>query len=306
MNKILQITLLIYLQVFVAATTSAQTHVTSTSQNNCRVEQILQILNHPSDKHVLVAAHRGAHQHSPENSLSAIKDAIALGVDFVELDVRLSKDGTLVLMHDETIDRTTNGQGAVAKMSLAELKQVNLLSNDGSVSALKIPTLAEVFEAAKRGVITHLDLKDYSDKTLAAIAKLAKRAGMDKQLSFYHQQPAVLARILPYLSDAWLMPMAESPEQAVLLVKNGFKMVHLRPQYMSDKLSATLNNMGSTAWVNALDIPDKLAAEGDIDAGYNTFSNAKVNIIQTDQPQLLIDYLTSTGQRSVTTVNCMK
>ncbi|XPF93823.1 glycerophosphodiester phosphodiesterase family protein [Colwellia sp. RE-S-Sl-9] len=306
MNKILQIALLIYLQVFVAATTSAQPHVVSTLQNNCRVEQILKVLNHPSAKHVLVAAHRGAHQHSPENSLSAIKDAIALGVDFVELDVRLSKDGTLVLMHDETIDRTTNGQGAVAKMSLAELKQVNLLNNDGSVSALKIPTLAEVFEAAKRGVITHLDLKDYSDKTLAAIAKLAKLAGMDKQLSFYHQQPAVLARILPHLPDAWLMPMAESPEQADLLVKNGFKMVHLRPSYTSAKLSEKLNKQGSAVWVNALGRPDQIAADVDTEAGYNAFANAKVNIIQTDQPQLLIDYLTSKRQRKLSTDDCMQ
>lgn len=306
MKKILQIALLTSLPVFVAAKTSGQTHLVSDAQNNCRVEQILKSLTSPSAKHVLVAAHRGAHQHSPENSISAIKDAIALGVDFVELDVRSSQDGVLVLMHDDSIDRTTTGHGLVAEMSLAELKKVNLLNHDGSVSTLQIPTLAEVFVAAKGGVITHLDLKDYSDETLAAIAELAKRAGMDKQLSFYHQQPAVLERILPHLPDAWLMPMAESPEQADLLVKNGFKMVHLRPTYMSANLSAKLNKQGSAVWVNALNKPDQMAAEGDLDAGYNTFSHAKVNIIQTDQPQLLIDYLRSKGQRSVTTASCMK
>ena len=58
--------------------------------------------------------------------------------------------------------------------------------------------------------------------------------------------------------------------------------------------------------MNTLDKPDQMAAKGDLDAGYNTFSHAKVNIIQTDQPQLLIDYLTSKGQRSVTTASCIK
>lgn len=306
MKRILRIVLLTSLPVLVTGTSNAQPHLVSDVRNNCRVEQILTALHTHSAKHILVAAHRGAHQHAPENSILAIKDAIALGVDVVELDVRLSKDGILVLMHDDSIDRTTTGQGLVEEMSLAELKKVKLVNSDGSVSSHEIPTLYEVFAAAKGSVITHLDLKDYSDKTLAAIAELAKRTGMDKQLSFYHQQPEVLERISPYLPDAILMPMAENPEQAVLLVKHGFKMVHLRPSYMSADLSAKLNKQGGASWVNALGKPDQMAEKGDLDAGFSTFSNANVDIIQTDHPQLLIDYLTTKGQRSIKTELCMK
>jgi len=80
-----------------------------------RTDTLLEKLNSADDSYVMVAAHRGDWTNAPENSLLAIKDAIEAGVDIVEIDVRITKDKALVLMHDRTIDRTTTGKGKLSK-----------------------------------------------------------------------------------------------------------------------------------------------------------------------------------------------
>lgn len=92
----------------------------------------------------LLAAHRGGALLWPENSLLAFRNAIALGVDFLELDVHLSKDGEVVVIHDPTLDRTTTGTGAVRDLTLAELRTLRLKDKDGKVTDEAIPTLDEV------------------------------------------------------------------------------------------------------------------------------------------------------------------
>ena len=95
-------------------------------------------------KRTLLAAHRGGAFLWPENSLLAFRNAIALGVDFLELDVHLSRDGELVVINDPTIDRTTTGTGPVRDRTLAELRQLRLKDKDGKLTEEAIPTLNEV------------------------------------------------------------------------------------------------------------------------------------------------------------------
>ena len=110
-----------------------------------------------------VIAHRGSKGVRPENTLAAFKKAIEEGADGIETDVHLSKDGEMVIIHDETVDRTTNGTGRVFDHTLAELKQ---LSAGGSFSGRyqneKIPTLQEVVDlliAERYTGIFNLELK---------------------------------------------------------------------------------------------------------------------------------------------------
>ena len=86
----------------------------------------LNAFNDASSGIVLVAAHRGAHLGNFENSIASTKEAIRLGVDIVEVDVRTTKDGHLVLMHDASIDRTTTGKGKVEEMTLLEIRRYRL------------------------------------------------------------------------------------------------------------------------------------------------------------------------------------
>jgi glycerophosphoryl diester phosphodiesterase len=93
----------------------------------------------PADAFPVIVAHRGASSTSPENTLSAFEEAISVGAPLVELDVRLSSDGRAVVMHDPTVDRTTDGSGAVHELTAAELRSLNAGTSD---SPEPVPTLA--------------------------------------------------------------------------------------------------------------------------------------------------------------------
>lgn len=116
------------------------------------------LLDHSDDAKILTAAHRGQWRDAPENSLPAIEAAFDDGAEIVELDVRLTSDGVPVLMHDETVDRTTNGTGKVSSFTLAEIRELRLKEHLGgaqtSITDERIPTLAEAMKvAADRGLV---------------------------------------------------------------------------------------------------------------------------------------------------------
>jgi glycerophosphoryl diester phosphodiesterase len=94
----------------------------------------------------LVAAHRGGALLWPENSLTAFRQALALGVDFLETDVHLTADGEVLVIHDATLDRTTTGTGRVRTTRLADLSSVRLRTRDGGVTQDPVPTLAQLLD----------------------------------------------------------------------------------------------------------------------------------------------------------------
>ncbi len=102
---------------------------------------------------ILKIGHRGASGYEPENTLISFEKAIDLNADGIELDVHLTFDGHLVVIHDETIDRTTNGKGQVHTMTLQELKSFNAGKNQ------EIPTLIEVFDLVNRRCLINIELK---------------------------------------------------------------------------------------------------------------------------------------------------
>jgi len=110
---------------------------------------------------VLAIAHRGASGYAPENTLAAYRRAVAQGVTFIETDLHLTRDAHFIAVHDETVDRTTNGQGAVHQMTLAELRRLDAGSWFASeFMSERIPTLEEILEfARKNDVVFYLELK---------------------------------------------------------------------------------------------------------------------------------------------------
>ena len=110
---------------------------------------------------MLIIAHRGASGHAPENTIAAFRKAVALGATFIETDLQLSRDAHFVAIHDETLNRTTSGQGAVHDLTLAELRRLDAGSWFGSEFAgERIPTLEEILEfARKHDVVFYLELK---------------------------------------------------------------------------------------------------------------------------------------------------
>ncbi len=159
------------------------------SQAGCArdFEHIMHRWENPSSRDIFVVAHRAAFMEGgriilPENATPSIKYAIALGVDMVELDVRASQDGHFVLLHDSTVDRTTNGQGEVAALSLAELRKFNLIDEaSGELTQYKIPTLEEVYALAKGRIMINLDPK-LPVKELGRALLIARDMGVEDQV----------------------------------------------------------------------------------------------------------------------------
>lgn len=115
---------------------------------------------------IVVAAHRGLKCHYPENTLLAFQKALETDVDMLEFDLRLSKDGVVVVIHDETVDRTTNGTGKVSDFTLAELQQLDAGGWFGKVfEGLKIPTFEELCEVIKPypDILLNVEVKSSPD-----------------------------------------------------------------------------------------------------------------------------------------------
>jgi glycerophosphoryl diester phosphodiesterase len=110
---------------------------------------------------IAVIAHRGEHIHHAENSVAAIQSAADLEADYVELDVRTTRDGKLVLMHDKTVDRTTDGHGAVSSLTLEDIRSLHVR---GDIRA--VPTFEEALDAARGRISIYLDWKDASPEAI--------------------------------------------------------------------------------------------------------------------------------------------
>jgi glycerophosphoryl diester phosphodiesterase len=131
----------------------------------------------------IVIAHRGSHLQFPENSLAAIKDAISAGADYTELDLRTTADSELVIIHDKTLDRTTNGKGRVNELSYDEIRKLELRGVPGYISNTgKIPSFEEVLRLCRHRIHIYLDFKDAdAGKTY----HLIKQYGMEKEVIVY-------------------------------------------------------------------------------------------------------------------------
>ena len=127
---------------------------------------------------VLVFGHRGAKALWPENTMPSFRQALALGVDGLETDVRRTKDGELVLLHDERVDRTTDGHGPAGSFTFAEMRRLNAaVGHDGP--AEQIPSLAEFVEwAAGTKLYLNVEFKDYSRDAVDRTVRMLSDAGL--------------------------------------------------------------------------------------------------------------------------------
>ncbi|MEE9525894.1 MAG: glycerophosphodiester phosphodiesterase family protein [Candidatus Woesearchaeota archaeon] len=119
-------------------------------------------------KETMIIGHRGAPKHAPENTIGSIKKAIELGADMIEIDTRLTKDKKIVIMHDHTVNRTTNGKGNVNNLTLKEIKKLKTKNNES------VPTLQEVVSLLKKKKIEiniHIKDNEATDRVVNLIKK---------------------------------------------------------------------------------------------------------------------------------------
>lgn len=261
------------------------------------------------ENRVIVIAHRGDWRNAPENSLEAIQNSINMGVDMVEIDIRLTKDSIPVLMHDKTIDRTTTGSGELKEWTLDSLKTLFLKNGVNHPTHHQVPTLEEAMRLAKGKIMINLD-KCYDNfhhiypilkKTNTTKQVLMKgRVSLDKvkrdfgpfldSIAFMpviildHQDASV--QVAEYLNDL-------VPPPAIEFVFSDLKSPILG-QFKS------IHKKGTSVWVNSLWETLNAGYEDDMavthtDSIYGWYIENNVNMIQTDRPLLLLEYLRSEG-----------
>ena len=171
---------------------------------NAQINPSFQLLREKENKseYVWVAAHRGDWIYAPENSIDALKHAIFFGADLIETDVRLTKDGKIIMMHDYTVDRTTDGTGTISDLTLEEIQKLHLRNNFGGMTELKVPTLEEFIEIAKDKILLYLDKASYDlpgneqGHLVKELLKVLKAHGVLEQSVFVLDWPYEKARAI--------------------------------------------------------------------------------------------------------------
>jgi glycerophosphoryl diester phosphodiesterase len=150
-------------------------------------------------------AHRGACAHAPENTLEAFQLALEQGAKLIEFDVKLSADRNVVIIHDQTVDRTTDGKGKVNQLNWMELKQLDAGSwFDDNFRGVKIPALDEVFEILGKKLFMNVELTNYAtpfDGLVDMVALQVKKHGLEKRVIFSSFFPTNLIRASQLLPE---------------------------------------------------------------------------------------------------------
>ena len=275
-----------------------------------RASAIVAEIHSPASKKVLVASHRGDWRNYPENSLPAIRSAIEMGVDIVEIDLALTLDSVLVLCHDRTIDRTTSGKGLIAEITYDSIRLVNLRAGQNAVTHWKVPTLEEALILCKDKIVVNID-KGFQYYGL--IHPLLEKYGMLEQVLIKSNVTAdrAAATFSKYDDNCLFMPIVNFGKKSYRKILESYERLkypllayEICWSEYTPEVETCMREViagGSKLWVNSLwpslngGLCDDAAIEGDPAEVYGKLVDMGATMIQTDRPELLISYLRSRG-----------
>lgn len=258
---------------------------------------------------VMVISHRGDWRNAPENSLLAFRNCIEMGIDMIELDLKKTRDGYLILMHDSTIDRTTNGEGSPTEYTLEEIKQFRLVDGLGRVTNHSIPTLNEVFALCKGKILINID-KGYD--YFKEVYTMVEEYGMNGQVIIKSGYPLdkVCRENGDMLDKIVYVPIVNlnNPDAEQILdsylgispvaVECCFKTY--TPEVM--RLLLKIKSAGTKIWLNSMwsslnagHDDDRAVEEKDKEGSWGWLIEQGAMLIQTDRPQQLVEYLRRNG-----------
>ena len=183
-----------------------------------------------------IVAHRGASSERPECTLAAIGRAIEVGATAVEMDVRTSKDGVLFLLHDTTLDRTTDGKGNAAAMTIAELKRLDAGSwFDPDYKNERIPTLREALAACRHKIAPLLDLKEQGEEYAQQVAAEVRKFGEPARTIVGVRSVAQARQIRELLPEARQLGLIPNPDSIEPFADAGVETIRLWPRWLEDQ-----------------------------------------------------------------------
>ncbi len=242
---------------------------------------------------VIVIAHRGDHVEVPENTLAAYEKAIEHGADFIETDLRTTKDGELVIMHDASVDRMTNGKGKVKDLAYEEIKKLRVINKNKTGSQeYPIPTFKDVLNTCRGKIGIYLDFKDADpDKVYAMI----KEAGMEKNVIVYLNKEE---QYFQWKKAAPQMPLMSSPPENAKDIKAFQQFLNKWDVSILDgSLEEYNEEMLKTARLNNVAVWLDVQSGDEGPAKWNSAIQKGIKGLQTDHPEKLIQYLKENNLR---------
>lgn len=183
-----------------------------------------------------VIGHMGSCADRPGNTLAGIRRAIESGAHVAEVDVRTTKDGVLVCLHDPDVDRTTDGKGKVAELTLAEVKKLDAgVRFDAKYKGERVPTFREVLELAKGKIAVMIDLKEDGEAYVEAIAAQVRESGEPKRVVLGVRSVAHVKQFAKLLPDARQIGLVPTVDDIEAFVKAGVKVIRLWPKWLTDE-----------------------------------------------------------------------
>ena len=244
----------------------------------------------PDCKEKMALGHRGTGAYNlwaTENTLYAYEYAWEMGADSVEIDIRETKDGELVIMHDGTVERTTNGKGNISDMTLAEVKALKMYSVNPGVPVQSVPTFKEALEFIKGKMLIDLDLKS---REIAKIISVIEETGMinSAYLGIDSLAEAMLARSIN--PDTAIMPKIATLDEAREYIENASPVAFFEIEYenVTPELVDYIHSNGIKIHINSLTTYDLLGR-----VGFKIVFDRGADIIQTDRLDILVPYINS-------------
>ena len=238
------------------------------------------------NRSILAIAHRGEHIDHPENTVPAIQAAIDLGFDYAELDIRTTADKKLVLMHDPTVNRMTNGKGQVAKLTLAELRTLNFGKFGPQFAETRVPTFQQALQAVRGKMGIYVHIKEADPQQL--IDMIESEQMMD-HVVFFCEDISYLKKLQALRPNARVMP------EAVNLKKLQTTIEEMHPRFIAmeagdfhDDIVALAKQSGAVIFVDRFEAADA-------PAGWQDAIDRHADGIQTNRPAELMKFLRSRG-----------
>jgi len=307
--------ILILTSILACSKDNYNTGINSSNNEGNQVVVNAKQFNFPSDNYIMVAAHRaGGFTHSiPENSLSAIANALELGVDIIEIDVRITLDHKLVVIHDKTLNRTTNGSGKVSHHTLEQIKNLFLKDGSGALTNEKVPTLEEVMNAVGNTALVFIDKSEYLLEYVIPVLETTSSYQNALFMDFIEFDRAN-AKYKNLLQKSYYVPGVHDSNADLDAYYSGFKDgLKPNPAAFAFWFKNENNSKSFSLIENALDndIPvwintttnNQCAGHTDEvsllnpESGWGWVLNQGAKIIFTDEPEALIDYLNTEGLR---------
>ncbi len=229
---------------------------------------------------VLVWAHRGASGHAPENTLPAFEKAVELGADGVELDVQFTKDGQIVVIHDEKINRTSNGKGYVKDQTLEELRNFNFNKKFEECGFCKIPTLEDVYALLKPTNLTiNVEFKTgmfFYELLIEKVLELTEKMGLSDRVFYSSFNHYSCMKVKELKSDAYVGFLYEDGIIDVVryVKEHGGNALHpslYNIQYPGVLKEAAMNGLDINAWTVNEKEPMELCCKWGINAMLTNF-----------------------------------